>query len=146
MKRVKIYTDGACRGNPGPGGWATVLIYEGREKVEVGGSGYTTNNRMELRAAIAGLRALREPCEVEVVTDSEYVRLGASERLPRWKAKNEVYGNMDLWALLEEAMKPHTITWTWVRGHSGDLYNDKVDSYAREGVGSYVGRDMEVKA
>ena len=133
---VIIYTDGACSGNPGPGGWAAILRYGHHEKVLQGGASLTTNNRMELRAVIAALRALSRPCRVEVYTDSEYLRRGVTEWLARWRrngwltAGKRPVKNQDLWRDLHAAMQPHQVTWRWVRGHAGDELNERADRLA----------------
>ncbi|GIX30534.1 MAG: ribonuclease HI [Porticoccaceae bacterium] len=139
-KRVEIYTDGACRGNPGPGGWGAVLRYRGRERHLYGAEPQTTNNRMELRAAIEALAALKEPCEVELVTDSEYLRLGVTRWLPGWKARNwrkadrKPVKNADLWRRLDQEAARHRITWRWVRGHSGEEGNELADRLANRAI------------
>ena len=133
---VTIYTDGACSGNPGPGGWAAILLYGEHEKVLQGGASLTTNNRMELRAAIAGLSALNRACLVDLHTDSQYVRKGVTEWLAGWlrngwrtSAKQPVK-NQDLWRALHAAMRPHQVTWHWVKGHDGDECNERADRLA----------------
>ena len=134
--RVEIFTDGACQGNPGPGGWAAILV-SGRHRREV--TGYepaTTNNRMELRAAIEGLRALREDCEVEVVTDSEYLKNGITTWIHAWKRKNWMKGpndpvkNADLWKELEQEAARHKTTWSWTKGHANHEDNNRCDELA----------------
>lgn len=136
MKNVTIYTDGACSGNPGPGGWGAVLIYGKTEKELSGGEAETTNNRMELRAAIEGLNALKSPCKVAVYTDSTYVKQGMEEWVKGWKARGwrtadkKPVKNQDLWEMLDAAAARHHVTWYWVKGHSGDKYNDLVDALA----------------
>ena len=134
---VEIYTDGASRGNPGPGGWAALLRFRGRER-EIGGrEAYTTNNRMELLAAIQGLEALRRPCRVRLVTDSTYVRDGITRWLAAWKrrgwrtAGGQPVKNVDLWQRLETAASGHDVRWEWTRGHSGHPENERVDRRAR---------------
>lgn len=135
-KSVTIYTDGACSGNPGPGGWAALLIYGDIHKTIAGGDAQTTNNRMELRATIEALKHLKSPCDVTLYTDSKYVLQGFTEWLPGWIAKNwktadkKPVKNVELWQALAEAAKPHSITWHWVKGHSGDKHNDRVDALA----------------
>ena len=140
MKAVIIYTDGACRGNPGPGGWGVVLNYDGHEKHLFGGENDTTNNRMELMAAIKALQALKVPCNVTLFTDSKYVMQGIEEWLPNWKnnnwktaAKKDVK-NKDLWQLLDQETQRHNINWTWVKGHSGDPGNELADTLANRGI------------
>lgn len=140
MNEVIIYTDGACRGNPGPGGWAALLESAGRTQVLQGAEPATTNNRMELTAAWQALAALKRPCRVSVYTDSEYVRKGISEWLPAWKARGwktagkKPVKNLDLWQALEQAATPHTVDWHWVRGHAGDPGNERVDRLANEAI------------
>lgn len=136
-KRVEVHTDGACLGNPGPGGWAALLRYQGRERELAGGEAATTNNRMELMAAIMGLEALTEPCVVMLQTDSQYVRQGITEWMPNWvrrkwkTAGGDPVKNRDLWERLQAATMRHTIEWRWVKGHSGDPDNERVDELAR---------------
>lgn len=126
MKTVIIYTDGACRGNPGPGGWGALLDYQGKKRALKGGEPETTNNRMELLAAIQALQALRQPCIVHLYTDSTYVRQGITEWLPNWKRRNwrtagkKPVKNADLWQRLETEAGRHEVDWRWVKGHSGD--------------------------
>lgn len=136
MKKVIIYTDGACSGNPGPGGWAAIIRYKDTEKEISGGSKHTTNNKMELTAAIKALEYLKEICEIEVYTDSHYLKNGITQWLPKWQKagwknsqKKEVK-NMDLWQGLEGAVQRHKIAWHWVKAHSGDEYNEKADKLA----------------
>jgi len=135
-KTITIYTDGACSGNPGPGGWAAIIIYNGIEKMVCGGEEFTTNNRMELLAAIKALEALKRSCKIDLYTDSTYVRSGVLEWMSGWKkkgwknSKNQEVKNLDLWQELDELQALHTIDWHWVKGHSGDKYNDKVDYLA----------------
>jgi ribonuclease HI len=133
---VIVYTDGACSGNPGPGGYAAILRYGEHEKVVQGGASLTTNNRMELRAALAAFQALRRPSRVEVHTDSQYLRRGITEWLSLWTrngwrtASKQPVKNQDLWRGLYHAMQPHQVTWHWVRGHAGDEFNERVDRLA----------------
>ncbi|AVO55708.1 ribonuclease HI [Ectopseudomonas mendocina] len=137
---VVIYTDGACKGNPGPGGWGALLVYKGVEKELWGGDPNTTNNRMELMAAIAGLIALTRPCTVKLVTDSQYVMKGIQEWLPNWKkrgwktASKEPVKNADLWQKLDEEVNRHQVSWQWVRGHTGHPGNERADQLANRGV------------
>jgi ribonuclease HI len=137
---VVIYTDGACKGNPGPGGWGALLVYKGVEKELWGGDPSTTNNRMELMAAIAGLIALTRPCSVKLVTDSQYVMKGIQEWLPNWKkrgwktASKEPVKNADLWQKLDEEVNRHQVSWQWVRGHTGHPGNERADQLANRGV------------
>ncbi len=137
MKKVNIYTDGACKGNPGAGGWSAILEYEGREKELCGGEKSTTNNRMELTAAIEGLKALKSPCVVDLYSDSQYlvnaINKGwlASWKLKGWKKadKSKVL-NDDLWKELDELLSTHDVTFIWVRGHDGHAYNERCDTLA----------------
>jgi ribonuclease HI len=137
---VVIYTDGACRGNPGPGGWGAVLIFGDREKEICGGELATTNNRMELTAAVEALNALNRPCRVELHTDSQYVKRGISEWLSIWKGRGwrtttkGAVKNEDLWRRLDEARLRHEVDWRWVKGHSGHELNDRADALARKGM------------
>jgi ribonuclease HI len=136
-RTVEIHTDGACLGNPGPGGWAALLRYGGTERELVGGERDTTNNRMELMAAIVALEALSKPCEVVLHTDSQYVQKGIGEWLPNWirrgwkTAAGEPVKNKDLWQRLDAANKPHKVQWRWVKGHAGHVDNERVDGLAR---------------
>lgn len=140
MKQVDIFTDGACRGNPGPGGWGAVLRYGDKERELFGGEPHTTNNRMELMAAIQALEALKGPCEVNLTTDSQYVRKGITEWLANWKKRNwqtaakKPVVNKDLWQRLEAAAGRHQVTWHWVRGHSGHSENERADRLANRGI------------
>lgn len=128
---VEIWTDGACLGNPGPGGWAAILRLGSREREVSGGEPDTTNNRMELMAAISALEALTRPSKVRLVSDSEYVLKGISEWLPGWRARGwKKVKNRDLWERLDEAAARHDVAWEWVRGHSGDEMNERVDKLA----------------
>ena len=137
---VVIYTDGACSGNPGPGGWGAVLMFRGKEKEICGGEPATTNNRMELTAAIEALTALTRPCKVELHTDSQYVRTGITEWLPGWKARGwrtaskAPVKNDDLWKRLDVARQRHEVDWRWVKGHSGHELNERADALARKGL------------
>lgn len=138
--RIDIYTDGACSRNPGPGGWAALLIYRGREKVVSGGEMNTTNNRMELQAAIGALSAVRRRCPLRVVTDSQYVKNGVERWLARWKengwktSDKKPVKNMDLWQELDRLTQRFEIEWRWVRGHSGHPQNERVDELARRNI------------
>jgi ribonuclease HI len=140
MNQVEIFTDGACRGNPGPGGWGTLLRYSGTEKEMRGAEQNTTNNRMELMAAIRGLEELKRPCEVVVTTDSNYVKKGITEWLPVWKQRNwktagkSPVQNVDLWQRLEKAAAQHRIQWQWVKGHSGHIENERADRLANMAI------------
>ncbi len=139
-KTVEIYTDGACRGNPGPGGWGVLLIAADRRRTMHGGEHETTNNRMELTAAIEALNALRGTREVVLHTDSKYVMDGIREWLPNWKqrgwktSKKKPVKNQDLWQALDEATARHEITWKWVRGHDGNAGNEEADALANRGI------------
>ncbi|MHA7833025.1 MAG: ribonuclease HI [Algiphilus sp.] len=140
MKTVEIYTDGACRGNPGPGGWGAVLRHGAHEKTLCGGEAETTNNRMELMAAIQALEALKSPCEVTLYTDSVYVRNGITEWLDGWRrrgwktASKQPVKNRELWQRLDAAAQRHRIDWRWVRGHSGNAGNEHADQLANQGL------------
>ena len=140
MKHVEIFTDGACRGNPGPGGWGALLRFQGKERELFGGEPDTTNNRMELQAAIEGLRALSERCAVTLTTDSVYVKNGITEWLPGWKKKNwktaarKPVKNADLWRALDEQNQRHDVNWCWVKGHSGHRENEIADQLANRGI------------
>ena len=137
---VVIYTDGACSGNPGPGGWGAVLMAKGKERELWGGEPATTNNRMELMAAIQALEALTRPCKVELHTDSQYVRTGISEWISAWKARGwrtaakAPVKNEDLWRRLDEARLRHEVDWRWVKGHAGNELNERADALARRGL------------
>lgn len=136
QKHVILYTDGACSGNPGAGGWAVLLLYNGHEKELVGGAPQTTNNQMELTAVINGLSALKEPCFVELYTDSKYVLEGATKWMSTWKnnqwrkADKKTVLNKELWQQLDRAMSRHHIIWHWVKGHAGHPQNERVDALA----------------
>lgn len=140
---VEIFTDGACKGNPGPGGWGVLLRYGTTEKELYGGERQTTNNRMELMAAIEGLKALTKPCSVILTTDSQYVRKGITEWLAGWKRKNwrtssgQPVKNQDLWQLLDEQNSRHTIDWRWIKGHAGHRENEIADQLACRGAKAY---------
>jgi ribonuclease HI len=137
---VEIFTDGACSGNPGPGGWAAILRFRGIEKELCGGEPQTTNNRMELTAAIRGLEALTRPCAVRLYTDSQYLRDGITRWIGAWKARGwrtadkKPVKNVDLWQRLEAAMAPHRVAWVWVRGHAGHPENARADALARAAI------------
>jgi ribonuclease HI len=138
--KVEIFSDGACRGNPGPGGWGTLLRFNGKEKEMFGAELETTNNRMELMAAIMGLEALIRPCEVRITTDSQYVKKGITEWLTDWKqrawktANRKPVKNKDLWQRLEAVSEQHQIEWRWVKGHSGHAENEHVDALANQAI------------
>jgi ribonuclease HI len=137
---VEIFTDGACSGNPGPGGWGVLLRFNGTEKTLSGGEALTTNNRMELMAAISGLEALKKPCDVTLYTDSKYVMDGITKYMPNWIAKGwktadrKDVKNQDLWQRLNAAIAPHKVRWEWVKGHAGHAENELVDELARNAV------------
>ena len=145
MKHVELFTDGACRGNPGPGGWGALLRFGETEKALRGGEARTTNNRMELLAAIEGLRALREPCRVVLTTDSQYVRQGITEWLADWKrrgwrtASKRPVKNEDLWRRLDAEAARHEVEWRWVKAHSGHPENETADRLANEGIDELTG-------
>lgn len=146
MSIVEVFTDGACRGNPGPGGWGAVLRYNGREKDIYGGEAQTTNNRMELMAAIKALESLRRPCRVVLTTDSQYLRKGITEWMPSWKrrgwrtADKKPVKNVELWQRLDELAQRHDVDWRWVRGHSGHAENERADVLANRGVDEVLER------
>lgn len=152
MKRVQIHTDGACLGNPGPGGWAALLRFQGRERELVGGEAQTTNNRMELMAAIMGLEALRESCEVDLHTDSKYVQQGISEWMPNWirrgwkTAGGDPVKNRDLWQRLDAAARRHRVRWHWVKAHAGHADNERVDALARAAASSAGNRAPDIES
>lgn len=137
---VDVYTDGACRGNPGPGGWGALLRAGSRERELFGGEAQTTNNRMELTAAIEALEALKRPCKVALHTDSQYLRLGITEWLPQWRARGwrtadrKPVKNQDLWQRLEQAAARHEVRWHWVKGHAGHPENERADALANRGI------------
>lgn len=140
LKHVTIYTDGGCRGNPGIGGWGVVLNYDGHEKHLFGGEAETTNNRMELTAAIKALQALKQPCAVTLYTDSQYVKQGIEQWLANWKKNNwrtaakKAVKNQDLWQLLDTEVQRHKVKWDWVKGHSGNPGNELADELANRGM------------
>lgn len=139
-EKVEIYTDGACRGNPGPGGWGALMRYKGKEKTLKGSAPETTNNRMEMMAVISALEALTRDCEVDVTTDSQYVRKGITEWMVNWKkrgwrtANKQPVKNEDLWRKLDELNQQHRVKWHWVKGHSGHPENEKADQLANEAI------------
>lgn len=144
MNEVEIYTDGACRGNPGPGGWGVVLRFGEHRKELSGGEIETTNNRMELMAVIEALRALKRPCRVVLHTDSQYVQKGITEWIHNWKkrgwktADKKPVKNADLWKMLDETQSLHEMDWRWVKGHAGHPENEKADQLANQGVDSVI--------
>jgi len=139
-QRVTVYTDGACSGNPGPGGWGAILAFGAHEKELMGGEAHTTNNRMELTAAIAALEALTRPCAVDLHTDSEYLKNGITGWIRKWKqngwrtADKKPVKNVDLWRRLDAALHQHDVRWHWVKGHAGHAMNERADALAREGI------------
>lgn len=145
LKHVIIYTDGGCRGNPGIGGWGVVLNYDGHEKHLFGGEAETTNNRMELTAAIKALQALKTPCAVTLYTDSQYVKQGIEQWLANWKKNNwrtaakKAVKNQDLWQLLDTEVQRHKVKWDWVKGHSGNPGNELADELANRGMDQLLG-------
>ena len=140
MIHVDIFTDGACRGNPGPGGWGALMRYGDTEKTLKGGAAETTNNRMELMAAISSLEELKRPCKVNLTTDSKYVLQGITEWMVNWKKRNwktaskKPVKNVDLWQRLDSAIQGHDIDWHWVKGHSGHAENERADELANEAI------------
>jgi ribonuclease HI len=146
MKKIKIFTDGACRGNPGPGGWGVLLRYDEHEKQLLGSEKETTNNRMELMAAIKALESLKQKCIIDLYTDSQYVQKGIIEWLPQWKQRNwkkadkKPVKNADLWQKLDELQTKHEITWHWVKGHSGHIENDLVDALANQAIDQFLNK------
>ena len=141
---VEIFTDGACSGNPGPGGWGAALVWNGHERELKGGAADTTNNRMELTAAIMALEALKRPSRVRLHTDSRYLKDGISSWIARWKkngwrtAERKPVKNSDLWQRLEAALAGHDVTWVWVKGHAGHAGNERADALARKGMAPYL--------
>ncbi len=137
---VELFTDGACSGNPGPGGWGCILRYKGTEKELCGGEPATTNNRMEMMAVIQGISALKRPCTIAVYTDSQYVQKGITEWIWGWKkrdwktADNKPVKNADLWQLLDTEVRKHKVSWHWVKGHAGHVENERADELARKGL------------
>ncbi len=138
--KVYIYTDGACRGNPGPGGWGALMCFNGAEKEFFGGEKQTTNNRMEMTASIQALAQLSRPCDVIINTDSQYLRKGITEWIVNWKkrdwktASKKPVKNSDLWKQLDELVQKHQVTWEWVKGHSGHPENERADELANKGI------------
>ena len=139
-QKIEMFTDGACRGNPGPGGWGVMLRFNSTEKELFGGEAQTTNNRMELMAAIRGMEALTKPCSVVLTTDSQYVMKGITEWMENWKrrgwktAAKKPVKNVDLWQRLSSALEKHEVEWQWVRGHTGHPENERADELANRGV------------
>ena len=144
MEIVELFTDGACRGNPGKGGWGVLLRYGSAEKKIYGGEAQTTNNRMELTAVIKGLEALTQPCKVKITTDSKYVLTGSTEWIVNWKKRNwrtankKPVLNVELWKRLDELVQNHEIEWEWVKGHSGHLENEIADQLANQGIDELI--------
>ena len=140
MKKIDIYTDGACRGNPGPGGWGALLIYKDADKTIYGGEKNTTNNRMEMTAIIEALKIVKMDCDITLYTDSKYVMDGITKWLPNWKKKGWITSNKkpvknkDLWQILEECISKQNIEWQWVKGHAGIPGNEKADELANQGI------------
>ena len=144
--KVIVHTDGACSGNPGPGGWGAILDYNGTRKELFGGEGQTTNNRMELMGAISALEALKRPCEVEMHVDSQYVKDGITKWIHGWKkngwktADKKPVKNAELWQRLDDALKLHKVSWHWVKGHAGHDHNERADELARSGMAPFKKR------
>lgn len=142
---VELYTDGACRGNPGPGGWGVLLRFKGVEKELYGGEAHTTNNRMELMAVIEGLKALTRTCQVTITTDSQYVKNGMTQWIHNWKrngwktAGKKPVKNADLWQELDNQIAKHSVEWSWVKGHSGHPENERADALANKGIDELPG-------
>lgn len=145
---IEIYADGACKGNPGPGGWGAWLAFAGHEKELWGGELVTTNNRMELTAVIRALEALKRQCVVKIYTDSVYVQKGITEWVHSWKARNWLTSdkkpvkNVDLWKTLDSLVQQHQIEWVWVKGHAGNVGNERADALANKGVDQVLGREV----
>lgn len=139
-KQIQIFTDGACKGNPGRGGWGALLIYQDHEKEIYGGEQQTTNNRMELTAVIEALKSLKSPCQIELTSDSKYVLQGINDWMPNWKNNNwqtaakKPVKNVDLWQQLDKQRQLHAISWHWIKGHSGHWGNEKADELANKGI------------
>lgn len=152
MKHVEIFTDGACSGNPGPGGWGAILRWNGKEKELSGGEAETTNNRMELMAAITALETLKEPVSADLYTDSSYVRDGIGKWMFGWKkngwktADNKPVKNLELWQRLDEARKRHKIEWHWIKGHAGHPENERADELARLGMAPFKPKPKQAEA
>lgn len=146
MQLVEIYTDGGCRGNPGPGGWGVLMKYGEHVKELKGAQADTTNNQMELMAAIQAFEALKRPCEVRITTDSQYVKNGITQWMTGWKQKgwktaaNKPVKNQELWQRLDEAVQPHQVSWHWVKGHNGHIENERVDTLANIAIDELLGK------
>jgi ribonuclease HI len=151
MKTVEAFTDGACSGNPGPGGWGAILRYGEKQKELCGGLALTTNNQMELTAAIEALKALKQPCAVILTTDSVYVRDGITKWMPGWKrngwrtADKKPVKNLELWQALDAARLPHEVDWRWVKGHAGHPENERADELARQGMAPFLEQKKPVE-
>ncbi|SES72243.1 ribonuclease HI [Thorsellia anophelis] len=151
MKEIKIFTDGSCLGNPGPGGYGAILRYNQHEKEISGGFYHTTNNRMELLAVIEALNSLKEPCKITVMSDSQYMKNGITKWIHNWKKDNWAVAlrksikNIDLWQRLDQAVAPHQIDWQWVRGHSGHVENERCDELARQAANAPTADDTGYK-
>lgn len=149
MKKVEVFTDGACRGNPGPGGWGVLLRFNETEKSLCGGELDTTNNRMEMQAVISALQALNDPCEVDITTDSQYVKNGITQWIIGWKkngwrtAARKPVKNVDLWKMLDKEQARHKIQWHWVKGHSGHRENELVDALANRGIDELLAKGLK---
>ena len=151
MARVEIFTDGACSGNPGAGGWGAILRWKDQEKELSGGEAETTNNRMELTAVIESLKALKVPCVISLYTDSKYVMDGVNQWLPNWKKNNwktankkSAVKNIDLWQQLDELLPKHEILWNWVKGHNGHPENERVDKLARDQAIAFAEKNQHI--
>jgi ribonuclease HI len=146
LQKIEIFTDGGCRGNPGPGGWGALLRYNGHTKELKGAEAHTTNNQMELMAAIQAFEALKRPCKVKITTDSQYVKNGITQWMAGWKKKgwktaaNQPVKNQELWQRLDAAIAPHEVEWHWVKGHSGHPENERVDTLANEAIDELLGK------
>lgn len=149
QRMVEIFTDGACRGNPGPGGWGALLRYNGHEKTLLGGEAHTTNNRMEMMAAIQALESLKRPCQVKLSTDSQYLKKGITEWIDDWKrrgwktAAKKPVKNADLWQRLDSAIRHHQVEWHWVRGHNGHVENEIADNLANKAIDEMRGKTAQ---
>ncbi|MBD3754857.1 MAG: ribonuclease HI [Gammaproteobacteria bacterium] len=146
LQKIEIFTDGGCRGNPGPGGWGALLRYNGHIKELKGAEAHTTNNQMELMAAIQAFEALKRPCKVKITTDSQYVKNGITQWMAGWKKKgwktaaNQPVKNQELWQRLDAAIASHEVEWHWVKGHSGHPENERVDTLANEAIDELLGK------
>ncbi|WP_178861617.1 ribonuclease HI [Thiomicrorhabdus cannonii] len=146
LQKIEIFTDGGCRGNPGPGGWGALLRYNGHIKELKGAEAHTTNNQMELMAAIQAFEALKRPCKVKITTDSQYVKNGITQWMAGWKKKgwktaaNQPVKNQELWQRLDAAIAQHDVEWHWVKGHSGHPENERVDTLANQAIDELLGK------